>query len=421
MGIYQDVIKQIDESLPLIEEDFKDKKQFKRAVNIIKKPQRLLVKKLSIKLDNGKTKSFEAFRSQHNDARGPFKGGIRFHQTVSEDEVKALSTWMSIKCAVVGIPYGGGKGGIKVNPKELSETELKELSFKYSQFLTPYIGAWVDIPAPDVNTGTSEMAWMLEAYEKKIGRHEPAAFTGKPLKLGGSEGRTEATGQGGVYVLQQYSKKKKWKTRSVTTAIQGFGNVGFWFAKLASNLGYKIIAISDSSGAIFNRKGWKIDKVAKWKQMYDSFEVIARKKKLNFISNEQLLNLKVDVLTLAALEDVVTVRNVRKIKAKVVLELANGPVTPDAESVLLSKKVDVIPDVLANAGGVTVSYFEWMQNVQGDRWSRNEVNNRLKKIMDSAFNEIYDYVDNHAVSYRKACYSISIKKIINAMIERGRV
>jgi glutamate dehydrogenase/leucine dehydrogenase len=421
MNIYQDVLKQVDESLPFIKEDFKDKKQFKKAISLIKKPQRLLVKKLSVKLESGKTKTFTAYRSQHNDARGPFKGGIRFHPNVSENEVKALSTWMSIKCAVVGVPFGGGKGGIKVDPKSLSEDELRALSFAYARFISPHIGARVDVPAPDVNTGGQEMAWMLEAYEKKVGHHQPAAFTGKPLQLGGSEGRTEATGQGGVYVLQQYIQKNKWKPRNTSIAIQGFGNVGFWFARLAKKLGYKIITVSDSSGGIHSKRGLNVERLAQWKDEYGSFKAVVKKKKREFITNKELLGLKTDVLVLAALEDVVTDRNVKDIKASAILELANGPVTPSAEKVLLLNKVDIIPDVLANAGGVTVSYFEWVQNLQGDRWTKTTVNNRLKKIMNDAFTNVYSFKKEHHVSFRQASYAIALKRIVEAMVARGRV
>src|SRR3989344_8752933 len=228
---FENAKKQIDDVSSLLSSDYPDAKRFKKAIEILKNPQKVHKKVLSVKMDNGKTKSFQAFRSQHNNARGPYKGGIRFHQNVSEDEVKALSTWMSIKCSVVGIPYGGGKGGIIFDPKTLSETELQKLCIAYSEAISSYIGPWKDVPAPDVNTGGREMAWMLEAYEKEIGYQAPATFTGKPIELGGSLGRTEATGQGGVYILSTYAKLRALKPNKTTVAVQGFGNVGYWFAK----------------------------------------------------------------------------------------------------------------------------------------------------------------------------------------------
>lgn len=413
--------KQIDDVAEILSEDYKDKKRFEKAIKLLKVPQKVHKKKLTIKMDNGKKKSFQAFRSQHNDARGPHKGGVRFHPNVSEDEVMALSTWMSIKCAVAGIPYGGGKGGIIVDPKNLSENELQRLCRAYAEFLAPHIGPWVDVPAPDVNTGGREMSWMLDAYEKKIGNHSPATFTGKPLELGGSLGRTEATGQGGVFALERYVKANKANRKKTSIAVQGFGNVGFWFAKLASDLGYKIVAVSDSSGGVFDINGLKINQLESYKKEYGSFKDASQNKKIKFVSNDELLELKVDILAPAALENAINEKNAKNIKAKVVIELANGPVTPEAEEVLLKNKINVVPDVLCNSGGVTVSYFEWVQNLHGYRWTKERVNEELKTIMDAAFDEIYEVVKLKKISYRKATYSLAVKKIIDAMILRGRV
>jgi glutamate dehydrogenase/leucine dehydrogenase len=329
---------------------------------------------------------------------------------------------MTIKNAVVGVPYGGGKGGIAFDPKSLTESELERLCKKYAEYITPYIGPWKDVPAPDVNTGGREMAWMLEAYENKVGEHAPATFTGKPIELGGSLGRTEATGQGGVYVLQSYAKNLEFTPRKTSIAVQGFGNVGYWFARLASELGFKIEAVSDSSGGLYDEKGLNIEKTLTLKEKVGSFAEAARKNKnAKFVSNEELLGLKVDVLVPAALENAVNENNVKAIKAKVILELANGPTTPEAEEVLLSKKVDVLPDVLCNAGGVTVSYFEWVQNLHGYRWTKVRVNGELKTIMESAFEEIHEVVKRKKISYRKAAYLLAVKRIIDAMILRGRV
>ena len=412
---------QLDKVVKLLEKDYQDKHQFNSAIAKLKTPQNFLQKKLIVKLDNGKTRSFQAYRSEHNDARGPFKGGIRFHPNVSEDEVKALSFWMSIKCAVAGIPYGGGKGGIIVDPKLLSKNELQRLCYAYGEFLAPHIGPWKDVPAPDVNTGGHEMAWMLEAYEKKVGFHAPATFTGKPLELGGSLGREEATGQGGLFVLNSYIKVKKLNPKKLTVAVQGFGNVGYWFAKLAEKVGYKIVAVSDSSGAVYNPKGLNVSKTLELKQKYGSFSAIPKTGVLRLITNEELLTLKVGVLVPAALENAVTLEIAKNLKAGTILELANGPTTPEAEEILLKKKVDVLPDVLCNAGGVTVSYFEWVQNLHGYSWTKERVNEELKVIMEKAFTEIHDVVKEKKISYRQAAFVLAVKKIIDAMILRGRV
>ncbi|KKQ97426.1 MAG: Glutamate dehydrogenase [Candidatus Woesebacteria bacterium GW2011_GWB1_39_12] len=408
--------RQIDDVADLLMAEYPDRKLFKKAVEKLKRPQRVLRKSLSLRMDSGKIGSFISYRSQHNDARGPFKGGIRFHPQVSEDEVKALSTWMSIKCATVGIPYGGGKGGIIIDPKLLSETELQRLCYAYAEFLTPYIGPWKDVPAPDVNTGGREMAWMLEAYERKIGYHAPATFTGKPIELGGSLGREEATGQGGFYVLNEYLKTKKLKNKKTSIAVQGFGNVGFWFAKLAKKAGYKVIAVSDSSGGVYNPKGLDVEKVMIHKEKTGSVLGL-----YNELTNDELLTINVDILVPAALENAINKENVKNVKAKVILEMANGPTTPEAEEILLSKKVDILPDVLCNAGGVTVSYFEWVQNLHGYRWTKEHVNEELEGILEKAFTEIDNLVKIKKISYRKAAYLMAVKRIIDAMILRGRV
>lgn len=421
VSAFSNAKKQIDSVAPILITDFPDRKRFRKAIELLKKPQKVLSTSLSLRMDNGRVRNFSAFRSQHNDARGPFKGGIRFHPQVSEDEVKALSVWMSIKTAVVGIPYGGAKGGVVVNPKELPVKEIEKLSKVYAEFLTPYIGPWKDVPAPDINTGAREMAWMLEAYEKKVGYHAPATFTGKPIELGGSLGREEATGQGGAYVLAQYLKTKKLKNGKTTMAIQGFGNVGYWFAKLASKGGYKVIAVSDSSGGVYDSKGLNIDKLVELKEKYGSFVNFPRIKNYELITNNELLGLKVDVLVPAALENAINKKNVKNIKAKVILEMANGPVTPGAEEVLLKRGMDILPDVLCNAGGVTVSYFEWVQNLHGYRWTKEKVNSELKVIMNEAFNSIYKTVKAKKISYRKAAYVLAVKRIVDAMILRGRV
>ncbi len=415
-SLFKDSLKIVDEISSFLAKEYPDSKKFISAINLLRKPQRLIKGRLKIKMDDGRVKSFIAFRSQHNDARGPFKGGIRFHPNVSEDEVKALSFWMTVKCALVDIPFGGGKGGVVVDPKKLSASELQRLSKKYAEFIAPYIGVWIDIPAPDVNTGEQEMAWMLEAYEDKVGHHAPATFTGKPVFLGGSEGRTEATGQGATYVLNEYVKVKGYKNKDIEVAVQGFGNVGYWFAKLAYELGFKIVAVSDSKGATYNPKGLDIDKVMDYKEKTGSVFGIYEK-----LSNDELLSLDVDVLVPAALENVLTKDNADNVKARVILEAANGPTTKEAEEILLSKKVEILPDVLCNAGGVVVSYFEWVQNLQGARWTKTEVNKKLHEVMIKSFKKVYEIRRDKNISWREAAYILAIKRIVDAMILRGRV
>lgn len=414
-------LKQITDSSIILGEDYTGKKRFKKAIDAILTPQRTIKGKIVIKGVGGKKKTFQAFRVQHNDSRGPFKGGIRFHPNVTEDEVRALATLMSLKCAVAGIPYGGGKGGVIVDPSKLTKDELKDLSIGYSKLITPYIGPWKDVPAPDVNTDGQIMSWMLEAYEKKVGILSPGTFTGKPLELGGSLGRTEATGQGGVFLLEAYAKVNKISPKTATVAVQGFGNVGFWYAKLASDLGFKIIAVSDSSSGIYNPKGLDIDKLGKFKNEGGSFKDFSLNTGDKLITNTELLELSVTVLVPAALENAINKDNMEKISAQVVFEMANGPTTSVADRYLFEKGIDVIPDILANSGGVTVSYFEWVQNLNGYYWTKDRVNTELKNIINKAFMDINQVKTTKRISFRQAANYISLKRIIDAMVLRGRV
>ena len=418
---FQNALAQIDSIAKLVKNDYEDKYLFKSILTKIKTPDRVLSKKLTIKLDNGKTGSFQAYRSQHNDARGPYKGGIRFHPGVTQDEVKALSVWMTIKNAVVGVPYGGAKGGVVVDPNELSLAELERLCRAYARFLVPHIGVWKDVPAPDVNTGSREIAWMLDDYEKVVGLHAPATFTGKPIELGGSLGRTEATGQGGVFVLQNYIHLAGvTPARSkVSIAIQGIGNVGFWFAKLAKDAGFKVVAISDSSGGIYDPKGLNPEKVLSLKEEFGSLKEAAQKKKSNYLTSDELLTMNVDILVPAALENAITNKNAGKVKAKVIIEMANGPITPEADNILNKKGIYIIPDVLANAGGVTVSYCEWRQNLYSAHWSKKEVFDELENIIGTAFKNVYATSKDKKLTLRQAAYYLAIKKIIDAMMVRG--
>jgi glutamate dehydrogenase/leucine dehydrogenase len=379
-------------------------------LTFLKTPQRVHQAELEVS-----GKKYPAFRVQFNDARGPFKGGIRFHPEVNLDEVKSLAFWMGIKTAVADVPFGGGKGGITVNPKELSSLEIEELSRKWIQAFYKHIGPTKDIPAPDVYTTPQIMAWMMDEYEKLIGEKAPGVITGKPLELGGSLVRDIATALGGVYVLEEAVKKVGLEKKTV--AVQGFGNAGMHAAELLSEAGYKIVAVSDSKGGIYNPKGLDVNELIKVKKETGSVENYNSKK----VSNEQLLELDVDVLVPAALDNVLHKDNVANIKAKIVLELANGPTTPEADEILHSKNVLVLPDVLANSGGVTVSYFEWVQNNYGYYWDAETVKERLKKKMVDSFNKIWEEYSTNEHDFRTNSYVLAMKKILIAEKLRGRV
>ncbi len=413
-------LNQIKETAVFLEEDYQDKKSFKKAIDSVLIPQKIIKGTLKVK---GKT--YKAFRIEHNNARGPFKGGIRFHPNVSEDEVRALATLMSLKCAVAGIPYGGGKGGVIVDPAKLSKEELKLLSQEYAKLAASFIGPWRDVPAPDVNTDGQIMSWMLEAYENETGFQAPATFTGKPIELGGSLGRTEATGQGGAYVLDTYLKRN-YKSqitnrKSVTIAVQGFGNVGYYFAKFATEMGYRVVAVSDSSSGIYDKKGLDINALGKFKDEGGSFKDYKLRPGMKLITNAELLELPVTVLVPAALENAITKENMKKISAEVIFEMANGPTTGEADEYLFKRGVEILPDILCNSGGVTVSYFEWVQNLSGYYWTKERVNEELKKTITKAFTDIESIKKEKKISYRRAANYLSLKRIIDAIMLRGRV
>ncbi len=361
---------------------------------------------------NGKT--YKGYRVQHNSARGPYKGGIRYHPQVDLDEVKALSTWMSLKCAVANIPYGGGKGGVTCDPKTLSKKELEAISRGWAKAMAPHIGPWKDVPAPDVNTDGQTMAWILDEYEKITGQHAPAAITGKPLELGGSLGRDKATSQGGFFILREALKANNLKPGKV--AIQGIGNVGGWLAEILHKEKYTIVAVSDSKGAIHNDKGLDIPKVMAHKQKTGSVKDFPGAKN---ITNEELLEIQCDILAPSALENVITKENADKIKAKIILEMANGPTTPEADVILHKKGIPVLPDILANAGGVSTSYFEWVQNLYGYSWDLAEVDTKLEKLMTNAFKDVHDIVKKHNIPYRTAANVLALGRIAKAMELRG--
>ncbi len=384
----------------------------------LRNPKHFHAATLKVVMDNGTTEEFQAYRSQYNDARGPFKGGIRYHPDVSEDEVKALSFWMTMKCAVVGIPLGGGKGGVVVDVKKLSSGELERLSRAYIQVFYKFLGPTKDIPAPDVYTNAQIMAWMLDEYEKIVGVHAPGMITGKPLSLGGSKGRNFATAQGGVYVLEEAMKKLGKRPSETTVAIQGFGNAGSYMAKILQELGYKIVAVSDSHGGIMNLESGIIhfDQLEKYKAAKGTVQGFADTEN---ISNGLLLELEADVLIPAALENQITAENAGRIKAKIVAELANGPTTPEADEILFKNGVVVIPDILTNAGGVTVSYFEQVQNAMNYYWEEDEVLEKLKKIMVDSFAGVWAAKEKYTIDMRTAAFVVAVERIAEAMKARG--
>ncbi len=367
---------------------------------------------LTVTMDSGKRKVFKGWRIQHNSALGPYKGGIRFHPETVREEVQALATLMSIKCAVAGLPYGGGKGGIVVDPKKLSKTELERLSRAFAARITHVIGENIDVPAPDVNTTPEIMSWMIDEYQKIKGYKSPATFTGKPVSMGGSLGRTEATGRGGLFVLQALLEKLTKGGEMKTVAVQGFGNVGYFFAKLAADAGFKIVAVSDSRGGVYNKDGLDPVAVMAFKNKKGVVSGYSGKK----VSNEELLTLPVDILVPAALENVVNEKNAAKVKAKIILEMANGPLTEEAYLSLSKRGVVIIPDVLANSGGVTVSYLEWVQGKAGYWWSESEVNQKLETMITKAFEAIWDKSVEKKMPLKQAAFEVAIQRITSALV-----
>lgn len=378
----------------------------------ILEPQRVVKVNFPVEMDSGEIKTFIGFRSQHNNARGPYKGGLRFSLDVTEQDVKALSSWMTWKCAVADIPFGGGKGGVIVNVKALSKRELENLSRAFVRAIADIIGPEKDVPAPDMYTTAEIMDWMVEEYSKIIGHKELATFTGKTIQNGGSEGRTEATGFGGVYILEKLIEEKQLNPKDCTLAIQGMGNVGHFFALFARDQGFKIVAMSDSKGAIYGELGLDVEKVLEYKKTNGSLNNFPD---VSHISNNELLELPVTVLVPSALENVITIHNADKIKAKFIIEMANGPITPEANLVLYKKGILSVPDILANSGGVTCSYFEWYQNMHNEKWDKDTVLNKLKDKLSTAFEDCYQMMINKNVDMRTACYMIAIKRVNDAM------
>jgi glutamate dehydrogenase/leucine dehydrogenase len=386
-------------------------------VEVMKSPKRELSVNFPVKMDDGSVKVFTGYRVQHNEARGPYKGGIRFHPQVDIDEVRALASWMTWKTAVVDIPYGGAKGGVIANPKQMSVTEIERMTRRYASEISIIIGPMKDIPAPDVNTGGREMAWIMDTFSMQKGFACPGVITGKPREIGGSLGRPEATSRGLVFTVREAAKKIGLNLKGATVAIQGYGNVGAFAHKLIErDFGANVIAVSDSQGGIISEKPLRYEEVIAHKKKTGSVKGFPGTKP---ISNEEILELKVDVLLPCALENVITKENADKIKAKISGEGANGPTTFEADAILWKNGVLVLPDILANAGGVTVSYFEWVQNNYNFYWTEEEVNTKLDDIITRAFHEVWDMHDKYKCNMRDAAYLVAVKRVADATKLRG--
>ena len=455
--------KMLESAQALIKETAKNLGFDEEIIKRLIEPEIICEFSFPVKMDDGQIKVFKGWRIQHNSALGPYKGGIRFHPQTSREEVQALATLMTIKCAVAGLPYGGAKGGVLVDPKKLSSAELERLSREYVKKIAHFIGEDTDVPAPDVNTNSQIMAWMIDEYQKIKGYQSKATFTGKPVAMGGSLGRTEATGRGGVIVLKvllselvkdgstkilsrlnssltllkqkvsknfvspSFNNQKLKSNNEITIAVQGFGNVGYYFAKIASEAGFKVVAVSDSKGGIIKPKGENLEALDIPLGMECKKEKgtlagcycaggVCDTKGGKTITNEELLELPVDILVPAALENVINEKNMKNIKAKIIIEMANGPVTEEAYEYLSKKEVVIVPDVLANSGGVTVSYLEWVQNKAGYYWSEEEVNSKLEVMMKKAFEAIWEKASKKKIPLKQAAFEVALERIVAAMV-----
>lgn len=388
----------------------------KGLAEILKTPERELTVAIPVRMDNKTIKVFRGYRVQHSTARGPAKGGIRYHPQADIDEIRALATWMSMKCAVVNLPYGGAKGGVECNPKELSQRELEHITRRYTAEISIIIGPEKDIPAPDVYTNPQVMAWIMDTYSMTKGYWTPGVVTGKPLSIGGSLGRNEATARGCLFVVREACKNLGMKLKNANIVIQGYGNVGSIATKLFSEEGAKVIAVSDSQGGIYNKKGLDPKKVEEHKNNTGS---VINLKGAENISNKEVLELETDILIPAALENQIIKENANNIKAKLIAEGANGPTTPEADEILYKNKVFLIPDILANAGGVTVSYFEWVQNMQNYYWTEDDVNQKLESTMKEAFNNVYKIYKDDGIHMRTSAYVLAVGRIAEALKLRG--
>lgn len=387
--------------------------------DIIKNPQRETKVYLPVEMDDGRVQVFEGYRVQHSNIRGPFKGGIRFHQDCNLNEVKALATWMSLKCAVVNIPYGGAKGGVRVDPNTLSQRELRKLTRRYAFAIEPLIGADMDIPAPDVNTNSQTMAWILDTYSMLKGKPCPGVVTGKPLELGGSKGRNSATGRGVAISTKLILERDGKQLADVSVAISGMGNVGGNAARILFHRGSKIVALSDVSGGIYCENGLDADEISEFLELTGKQLKDYQKAGVRHISHEEVLTCKCDVLIPAALENQINAENAEKLQCSYVIEGANGPTSVAADALLEERGIVLVPDIFANSGGVIVSYFEWVQNIQILTWNREQVNKTLEKIMSAAFIEILEESQQSQCSLRMAAYIIALKRLIYAEEIKG--
>jgi glutamate dehydrogenase/leucine dehydrogenase len=406
---YEVALKQLDNAAKLLRLD-------PGMHEFLRTPKRVLTVSLPVRMDNGRVRVFVGHRVQHNDARGPYKGGIRYHPAVTLDEVKALATWMTWKCAIANIPYGGGKGGIVCDPHKMSVGEIERLTRRYAYAISDIIGPYVDIPAPDVYTTPREMAWIMDTYSALKGQITPGVITGKPIPIGGSEGRGEATGLGVAYCIREGAKKVGVKLKGADAVIQGFGNAGTFAAQFMKKMGANVIGVSDSKGGIYSSKGIDAEKLIEYKAKYGKVGGFSGSKQ---ITNEQLLELDCDILIPAAYENQITKKNAPNVKAKLIAEAANGPTTPEADEILFKKGKLVVPDILANGGGVTVSYYEWLQNLSRDYWDHETVISRLEKNMVKAFNDVYKTAKDYKVDMRKGSTVLAVSRVVEAVKERG--
>ncbi|NQW18870.1 MAG: Glu/Leu/Phe/Val dehydrogenase [Chloroflexi bacterium] len=395
------------------------------ALARLRVPRAILEVGIPVRMDDGSQQVFTGYRVRYDDTRGPAKGGIRYHPLVSASEVKALAMWMTLKTAVVGVPFGGGKGGVIVDPKSLSRLELERLSRGYMRQIARFVGPNLDVPAPDVYTNAMVMGWMFDEYSRMTGSREPAVITGKPIPLGGSLGREDATGRGAYYVIKEIERQRKWDPSKITVAVQGFGNAGQFVADFLFQDGYKIVAVSDSQGGIYRPQGFDIPSLRQVKNQSRQLEAVYFEGSVRefvdseHITNEQLLELDVDILIPAALESQITLENAARIKAPILIEVANGPVESAADEVLRQNGILVVPDILANAGGVTVSYFEWVQNRTGDYWTERAVHDRLHEIMSREYQLIHARMEQHDTDMRTAAYGVALDRIGEAIAATG--
>lgn len=410
---YDNVLKIVKEAADLLGYSDSD-------IEAIKYPERELKVAIPVRMDDGTTKVFEGYRVQHSTSRGPAKGGVRFHPDVNPDEVRALAAWMTFKCALVNIPYGGGKGGVVCDPSELSENEIRAITRRYTAAIAPLIGPEQDIPAPDVGTNAAVMGWMMDTYSMLKGHCIHGVVTGKPICLGGALGRNEATGRGVMYTTRNILRKMGIEAKGTTVAIQGMGNVGSITAKLLYREGMKVIAVSDVSGGIYNPDGLDIPAILEY--LSDSRRNLLKdysQEGMTRITNDELLEMDAAVLVPAALENQINASNADRIRAKIIVEAANGPIAADADEILRDRGITVVPDILSNAGGVVVSYFEWVQNIQFVSWTEEEVNEKLKDIMNTAFEAVWDIAGKQKVTLRTGAYLIAVKRVVEAKAARA--